>query len=260
MHIATVTRNYYSWIQYVHVHRTTIKAGTFFSSLLLILGFITVKLLFPSVYFDIIQEDALLETLQAIVYSLSACCSLVASLCFYHGKHTHFAKLFFIMSVTLALITLEEMSWGQRLFHLETPTFFEKNNRQHEISIHNLAPIHDTIHYVYIALGTLLTLCTLLTSIPSVLQGKLPWCSPLIQCMPGVYTILYFLPLAMVYSALEYFRADVGTILVWRDQEPVEFLLSLGFLQITLVTLIRFGMSDSSEIPNDTGLERSHLR
>jgi hypothetical protein len=32
----------------------------------------------------------------------------------------------------------EEISWGQRLFGLQTPEWFAKNNRQSEINLHNL--------------------------------------------------------------------------------------------------------------------------
>lgn len=49
-------------------------------------------------------------------------------------------SLFFIFGA------MEEISWGQRIFDLETTDFFEKNNAQQETNIHNLFFSLDNTH------------------------------------------------------------------------------------------------------------------
>jgi hypothetical protein len=51
-------------------------------------------------------------------------------------------KLFLTFLLMTALVLLfgagEELSWGQRLFNIQSSNFFEKHNTQKEINIHNL--------------------------------------------------------------------------------------------------------------------------
>jgi len=43
-----------------------------------------------------------------------------------------------LFSFVVFLAAMEEISWGQQLFHFESSSFFMKNNLQHETNLHNL--------------------------------------------------------------------------------------------------------------------------
>ncbi len=57
------------------------------------------------------------------------------------------SKTFLFMTFLLALLFFfgagEEISWGQRIFNVESTEFFVKNNAQGEINLHNLV-VNDT--------------------------------------------------------------------------------------------------------------------
>jgi hypothetical protein len=45
---------------------------------------------------------------------------------------------FILFGIACMLFAMEEISWGQRIFKVQTPEFFEKNSDQQEINIHNV--------------------------------------------------------------------------------------------------------------------------
>src|SRR5262245_25267651 len=54
------------------------------------------------------------------------------------------------LCVVVAAAAMEEVSWFQRVLHIQSPEFFQHNNRQGETNLHNLAlgskgSIHKTI-------------------------------------------------------------------------------------------------------------------
>jgi len=105
--------------------------------ILLLIGFV---LVFTdlSLFEQYIGEDALVEWITVIGL-------LMASLtCFLHAikLRRHRTWLFLFTSVLLGLVLFfgagEEISWGQRIFDIESPEYFKEKNRQSEINIHNL--------------------------------------------------------------------------------------------------------------------------
>jgi len=46
--------------------------------------------------------------------------------------------LYFLLSLGMLFIFLEEISYGQRLFNIEPPDYFKEKNRQDEINFHNM--------------------------------------------------------------------------------------------------------------------------
>src|SRR3981189_2528302 len=49
-----------------------------------------------------------------------------------------FVIFFGVFGGFCVLSALEEISWGQRLFRIESPRFFLENNSQREINVHNV--------------------------------------------------------------------------------------------------------------------------
>jgi hypothetical protein len=52
--------------------------------------------------------------------------------------------LYLGLSVLFMFGFLEEISWGQRLLHMQTPELLAEGNRQNEINLHNLRVFHGT--------------------------------------------------------------------------------------------------------------------
>lgn len=117
--------------------------------------FISLSWLFLLIYiftpdiFDLIEdEDGLIEWLS--FFSLMAGATILF-LSFAKSLKKSNPPIFTIAmlcgSFFLFIMAMEEISWGQRLFNIQTPDFF-KNNTQEELNIHNFyTEIFDTIYY-----------------------------------------------------------------------------------------------------------------
>lgn len=89
-----------------------------------------------------IKEDMIYETLSPIYLGVTA---VMFGIAFYRAqdrfqfKDHGLLKLSFLGFAGLFLLaTMEEISWGQRIFHFATPTVVDKANAQHEFTFHNL--------------------------------------------------------------------------------------------------------------------------
>jgi len=84
------------------------------------------------------QEDGLYETAGALFF-------LISSILFFitYIKSKPKKNIFFLLLGILLLVAfLEEISWGQRIFNIDTPEFIQEVNMQNEINIHNLSIFH----------------------------------------------------------------------------------------------------------------------
>ncbi|WP_127716495.1 hypothetical protein [Halobacteriovorax sp. HLS] len=85
-----------------------------------------------------VKEDGIVEWLTVIGLLVGAIA------CFYRAKilKPFRAPLFIVCTIFLGLIFLfgvgEEISWGQRIFNIQSSEFFLKNNSQGETNLHNL--------------------------------------------------------------------------------------------------------------------------
>jgi hypothetical protein len=80
------------------------------------------------------NEDGVVEYLSAFFWLIGAGFSLYA-LKKTKGKERFFFTMFFLLCF---LACGEEVSWGQRIFNIETPEYIAKNNKQGELNFHNL--------------------------------------------------------------------------------------------------------------------------
>ncbi len=85
-------------------------------------------------------------------------CAMLASILFLISGilRTRFA---YLLSIAWLIFALEEISWGQRVFSIETPSFFKEYNYQQEISIHNFIS-YDSILFniVYVLFNSIVFL------------------------------------------------------------------------------------------------------
>ena len=106
--------------------------------LILILSIIPFTFLYQKeLYLNIVKEDGIVEYSTALFLLSSAFISLYD---FFKIKIKFSVNNFGLIFTALILFFGfgEELSWGQRIFNIESSSFFNKNNLQGETNIHNL--------------------------------------------------------------------------------------------------------------------------
>jgi CDP-diglyceride synthetase len=92
------------------------------------------------IFFDSVYtvEDGLVEWLTVIFLLLGAGVCFGRFYKFKGKKPTLFLTCTFLLGLLFIFGAGEEISWGQRIFGIESPEFFMKYNKQQETNIHNL--------------------------------------------------------------------------------------------------------------------------
>lgn len=205
-----------------------------FGLLVLALG---VKLGLPAWYVAWVQEDSVLEYLQALIFLASSLLSIVACLRFFRQRERGLGVLFVLLGVGLAFVAAEEVSWGQRLLDIANPEYFKNNNMQKEITLHNLKLVQPLLVDIYILVSAYGAFAWMVVGVivhsgvvgPTGRQRLLALAAPW-------FISSYFLCSAAVFVLLGYVAQPVaGGFMIWRDQEPAELLLALGFLLFTAI-------------------------
>ncbi len=124
-----------------------------FASFFVVYAYACLSTFFPlDFFYNVSKEDTLIENFQFFMLLLSAFFSLKASSYFYKKHKIHFV-IFALLTILLLLISGDEISWGQRLFHFTTPEFIATNNDQKEMTIHNLSSLAGYVGIGYIIIG-----------------------------------------------------------------------------------------------------------
>ncbi len=98
------------------------------------------------------DEDTVAENLQAVFYGFAGLMFLFK---FMSSKQKIARKdiFYLLFAAFLLLVTGEEVSWGQRIFKLRTPEFWDRVNVQGEITLHNFRGIDANTGLVIIMLS-----------------------------------------------------------------------------------------------------------
>lgn len=94
---------------------------------------------------------------------------------------------------------MEEISWGQRLFSIESPEFFQQHNYQDEITLHNFLSRYP-LHMIYIVVGLYGAFAW--KFFPKGLKTTLGETARFL--IPGRNLQWYFLPVALLYIYYDY--------------------------------------------------------
>jgi len=201
--------------------------------------FLCMKLMSPDTYIILIQEDSVIEYAQAFFYFLSSIISFIVSIKILKNKITLHGVLYGILAIGLLLISLEEMSWGQRLFNIPNPDYFKQHNVQNEISFHNLDTVQPRLHKIYILIGAYGAFAWLF--VQAFMPRVKTKCRHIVNfVVPDWFVSSYFFFIFFIYTLFDYvIRPYAGGFLLWRDQEPMELLLSLGFLSFVVTSYIK---------------------
>ena len=110
---------------------------TIWASILLLI--LSTKLFSPEAYTKYFErEDAFSEYLQALNYFLAAIVSFYVFVLAKRNGLSILSALYLFLGLGLLFVSLEEISWGQRIFGISNPEYFNENNVQEELTIHNL--------------------------------------------------------------------------------------------------------------------------
>lgn len=101
--------------------------------------YLVTRIFFVDTIFEIlfVREDGVFEYLTTVFY-LVAFTFFILSL---SKRNSHYINCFIlVLALSCFFVGMEEISWGQRIFGIETPAAYKQINYQGELTIHNLIP------------------------------------------------------------------------------------------------------------------------
>jgi hypothetical protein len=192
-------------------------------------------------YQQLIAEDGLIEYLTALCFLVAGVISLLMI-----KKRTYFShkvmRNFFmvgciIVGVALIVVAGEEVSWGQRIFNIQTPDSIAAQNRQSEINLHNSELVWPYVYTAYAVIGVYGMLAWILWwLIKDLLTLNKQQQVIANMVIPGGYLFLNF----MLISLYVWLREHHGP---WKYQpweEYAELILVIGILTHLIQSFISF--------------------
>jgi hypothetical protein len=89
------------------------------------------------------QEDGFVEYSQAFLYLFAA-----AFFAYVGSRKGHRNVFFWGYALLFFAVFGEEVSWGQRIFDIATPTSMDAINLQHETTLHNINGVHQHVRMI----------------------------------------------------------------------------------------------------------------
>lgn len=218
-----------------------LKWALFLLPFVLVLGIVALKLESQLLYWEIAaKEDGPIEYLTALVYLAATPIAFLIGLRFYRQRQRLYALLYGLLAAGLLFICFEEISWGQRLLDFDSPELFAEHNVQGEVNLHNFADRYR-LHLAYILVSAYGAFAFLF--VPHLLAPR-TILADLIT--PNWFLMTYFLPTMLLYIYYDYmspvlvalfgepmgwgWQPDGEHFIIGKDQEPIEFIMALGFL------------------------------
>lgn len=106
-----------------------------------------------SLFRFITGEDRLLEWAQFAAYAATVPIALAVARRLRRDGDRLGAGLFLLLAIGAFLVAGEEISWGQRIFGVETPEELEALNRQGEIGAHNISSVEYAFIVAFMLAG-----------------------------------------------------------------------------------------------------------
>jgi hypothetical protein len=180
-------------------------------------------------YTGLVGEDHVVEYATSVLYLGAGWLAVGVARGLWRRDERLLGWLWAGFAAALAIVSLEEISWGQRLFGVPTPAVLE-SNVQNEMTLHNMPLMHHFLPLAYAVVG-------LYGSFGRAVLGERgsPRFRTLVRWLvPRSSLAACFLPVVIVYGVLELTAArpdgmHLGFVSTF-DQEPAELLLALGFL------------------------------
>jgi hypothetical protein len=197
-----------------------------------------------SLFMWITGEDSLLEWTQVIAYlTASVAAVLVASRLGREGRWIS-AALFALFAIGAFFVAGEEISWGQRLFGIETAPAFREANEQGENTIHNLFALSTAFSVMNLLLGAYGSVGTWLLA-PRAASGDL---GRELEIFVGpVFLTSWFLLSSLDESAHLVLEPLLGDFTILRFSEWPETCLAVAVAAFVLLIARRPGIRSVSK-------------
>ncbi len=265
-------KNFNTVIRRIEYNKVTIKNFILYFPILALIILLSLKIGWKSYYINIIQEDAIIESLEFITYLSASIIAIVTSFRYMKNGLPIITLLLFFFGMCLFFVSGEEISWGQRLFNIKPDQWFIDNNVQEETTIHNLNLFHNKLLFYFAFTGFIFSFGWIPNKHFSSFRKIKGNLKAVIQLFsPRQYLILYFLPTFILYSYwlqefflkshLKWFRWNstwINNFVIVRDQEPIELLLAIGFLLYvisivwSLKSSFKKGVIENNDISNES--------
>lgn len=220
------------------IHKVSKGQLIFLLPFILFFIFLFIKIMNVGFYMYLVHEDSILEYTQVVFYMTACLFAGLVAYMYWEKKHNVPAVLYFVLALGLLFVSIEEISWGQRILNIENPDYFASHNVQRETTLHNLDVVQPLLRHIYILTGFYgafsLPIFSFLFSLRTLKKHH-----ALKTITPEWYVCSYFFIGFFIYTLFHYVRPaagyfgisalDIGPFFSWRDEEVAELFLSLGF-------------------------------
>ncbi len=215
------------------IYKTKAKLAFFSTPIFLLVHLVFFKWQFDATLFwQLKKEDGLFEYTTALSFFVASLVSFftlkkVSSLSCSKWLKGFLVLIFITMGFGFFVIAGEEISWGQRIFNIETPEYIAKNNSQQEITIHNSGRIIEFVYHAYFVLSIYSAFAWIIPAMLKRIKFFPRVLLPLLKIVtPSWYIMVYFIP-TLIYTIgrFKYSYVIVGT---W--EETTEMFLGLGMM------------------------------
>lgn len=198
----------------------------------MVIFFYLLLIVLPEVFNRVVLEDGIVEWLTFFFLFGTGIYLLIMA---FTNQQLNQYKYFIIFFGCFSLLAaMEEISWGQRVFGIENPEFFEKYSDQQEINLHNSFQYFTVLTTKHIAAFVLAFYGIIFPWLVKKFNLKIPGSIFDRVLFPGKYV---WVPL-IIGAFL------VTDIIHSQDEEIAEFMWSISFLVFALH--IRKGNIDDS--------------
>ena len=155
--------------------------GLLITLLMLILAFVFYRSYDSEFLWWMYAEDYFFENLTALLHI--GCAILFLILAIRSRKWGISPPLSVLLFAFFFFVGMEEISWGQRLLHLETPPFMKAVNTLGETNIHNILPVENR-EPVYVGFFVLVSLIFMSTGLARKIGGASSWIGKFVPFLP----------------------------------------------------------------------------
>jgi hypothetical protein len=188
--------------------------------------------MYIDVFFWIRSEDSVVEWLQFLFLSIGAILLFKASWKIKNARLSRSPQFVIplIGALLFSFIAFEEISWGQRIFSIESPDLFKEINHQDEITIHNLKPVFGYVYVGYLMVAAYGLIGRFFQPIVHKLLRFLSKTTMRLLFVPSQLYIYFLIPTLYYFDRVILSNNVTGDRL-W--EEPIELLLIVGiFLHV----------------------------
>ncbi|MFK5958410.1 MAG: hypothetical protein QM495_05990 [Lutibacter sp.] len=155
-------------------------------------------------YFDTAYavEDGFVENSQFVMLLCSSILLFYYFFNFFKHKNAYWKLGILVMAIAFLFASGEEISWGQRIFNIQSSEYFIKNNAQHETNLHNMVVDGEKVNKIIFS--------QLLT----------------------IVLVIYILILPILYRKVAFIKkiANLFAVPIVKWHHTIAFLIATGFI------------------------------